>query len=84
MDPAEWDDKFVADLAPQCPRLHEANIVGVAGPATADQARLGRDKIEVVLITDPRVLAWPLALAFSCPADLVRGLTVYRYSVQPT
>ena len=40
MSPAERHREFVADLATECTRLRETQVVWVGRPATADQAGL--------------------------------------------
>ncbi len=53
---AQRDGELVADLAAKCPRLRDAQVMGIAGLAAADQARLAGDKPQMVLIADaPRL-----------------------------
>ena len=40
MAPTQWNGELIADLAPECQCLGKAQVVGVGGTATADQARL--------------------------------------------
>jgi hypothetical protein len=50
---AEWDRKFVADLAPERSRLGKFEVVRIARLAPADQARLRGDKPQMGLIPPP-------------------------------
>ena len=47
---AEWDRKFVADLASERSRLGKFEVVSIARPPPADQARLRGDKPQMGLI----------------------------------
>jgi len=40
MSPAQRDRELVADLAAERPVLHKAQMMGVTGPSSADQAAL--------------------------------------------
>ena len=53
MSPAERDRELVADLAPECTRLREAQMVWIGRPAAADQARLLGYRLDVVSVADP-------------------------------
>ena len=48
---AEWDRKFVADLASERSRLGKFEVVRIARLAPADQARLRGDKPQMGLIS---------------------------------
>ena len=47
---AECDDPLVADLSPQCAALRKAQMMGIGRCAAADEAWLGRDKSEMILV----------------------------------
>jgi hypothetical protein len=49
---AERDGELVADLAAQRPRLAEAQVMGVGGAATADEAWLLGDELDVGFVAD--------------------------------
>ncbi len=51
MAAAQRYDEFVADLAPECAVLREPQMMGIGGPAAANQARLFGHELEVVLVT---------------------------------
>ena len=53
MTAAERDGELVADLAAEGAALCEAQVVGVAGLAPADQARLLGDMPDVIAVADP-------------------------------
>jgi hypothetical protein len=40
VSPAQRDRELVADPAAECPVLHKAQMMGVTGPSSADQAAL--------------------------------------------
>lgn len=50
MQSTDRDRIFVADLAPNCARLGEANMVRLARRAATDYARLGGDEPAMFLI----------------------------------
>src|SRR5262245_58505640 len=50
VQPADRDGEAVADLPPHRPLLDKFEMVGIAGDATADETRLGRDKSQVVAV----------------------------------
>src|SRR5205814_1434633 len=50
MDAAERHCELVADLAPERARLHVAQMMGVGGPAAADEARLLGDVTQVLTV----------------------------------
>ena len=50
MSTAERDGEFVADFAPERAKLGKANVVGICGLPSADQAALRRDEFQVVLV----------------------------------
>jgi hypothetical protein len=52
MGAAERHGKFVADLTPQRAELSKAEVMGVGGLASADQAWLPRDELQVLLVSD--------------------------------
>ena len=41
MKPAEWDGKFVAHFAPECPLLSKPKVMGIRRRAPAGQTGLG-------------------------------------------
>ena len=47
MDPAERDDKFVADFAAECTWLHEAEVMGIRMFTSAHQASLLGDEAQM-------------------------------------
>ena len=53
MPAAQWDGELIADLAAKCTALREAQVVGIAGLAAADQARLMSDMPDVLAIPHP-------------------------------
>src|SRR6516165_6324433 len=53
VDTAKRDSEFVADLAAEGARLHETEMVRIAGQPTAHQTRQGRDEVEVFFVADP-------------------------------
>ncbi len=53
MPAAQWDGELIADLAAKCTALREAQVVGIAGLAAADQARLLSDMPDVLAIPHP-------------------------------
>ena len=52
---ANWDRKFVGDLERHATGLREAQMMGLSGPASADQTGLTGDERQVVAIADPFV-----------------------------
>jgi hypothetical protein len=50
MEPADWDDEFVAHAASEGPRLGKREVVRVRRHTTADKARLPQHESSVVLI----------------------------------
>src|ERR1700722_5385172 len=64
MQSTDRDRIFVTDLAPNCARLGEANMVRLARRAAADDARLSRDEFAVFLIAQ--------ADSFRCDATAAR------------
>ncbi|MGC1777874.1 MAG: hypothetical protein WBB34_07990, partial [Xanthobacteraceae bacterium] len=52
MSAAEWDRELVADLAAERPALGKAEMMGIAGLATAEKAGLLGDEANVVAIAD--------------------------------
>ena len=52
MSPAERHREFVADLATERTRLREAQMVWIARPATADQARLLNHMPDMIAVTN--------------------------------
>ena len=61
--PAQWHGEFIAHLARKRAVLCEAQMMGIRGPATANQARLFGHEPDVVLVTHPAWL-WMGQLAF--------------------
>ena len=53
MAATEWDRELIADLAAECTRLGKSEVVGVRGPAGADEARLLSDKAQVLPVAIP-------------------------------
>src|ERR1043165_9170653 len=51
MSPAERDGEFVADLATECTKLRESQMVGIARLPTADQARLLDHMPDMIAVT---------------------------------
>ena len=49
--PAQWDREFVADLEAETAGLREPQMVGIAGLASADEARLFGHEPQVGLVT---------------------------------
>jgi hypothetical protein len=47
MSPAKWDGVFVTDSAAERPELSKSQMVGIARPAAAYEARLHRYELEV-------------------------------------
>ena len=50
MPSTECDDPLVADLLSKCAALRKAQMMGIGRCAAADEARLGRDKSEMILV----------------------------------
>jgi hypothetical protein len=50
MGPAQRRDEFIADLAAQRTRLHEAQVMGIRWRSPTHQARLLRDEPQMLLI----------------------------------
>src|ERR1700690_2888278 len=57
MGTAEWDGELVADLAAERFWLSEADVVGVGGEGTTDQAWLRGDVAEMILVAKATRLA---------------------------
>jgi hypothetical protein len=53
MGAAKRHRELIADFAPQCSGLREAEMVGIARLAAADETWLGGDKVQVVLVSKP-------------------------------
>jgi hypothetical protein len=49
---AKRDGELITDLAAHRPRLGEPDVMGVARRRAAENARLGRDKFQVLLVAD--------------------------------
>ena len=62
---AQRDSELVADLAAKGARLHEAEMVGIAGLATTHQTRQRGNEIEVLLVANPPRLLWHRSSAIS-------------------
>ena len=52
MAPAQRDRELIADLAPECPALREAQVVGIRGLSAANQARLLGNEFDMVPVTN--------------------------------
>ena len=52
MSPAERHREFIADLATECTRLREAEMVWVGRPPAADQARLLNHMPDMIAVTN--------------------------------
>ena len=52
MPAAQGNRELVADLAAQGPQLGKANVMGIRGRASADQAWLGGYKSEMLLVAN--------------------------------
>ena len=50
MASTECDDPLVADLSSKCAALRKAQMMGIGRCAAADEARLGRDKSEMIFV----------------------------------
>ncbi len=50
---AQWNGELIADLAAERPALGEAQMMGIAGLAAANQARLLGHISDVITITNP-------------------------------
>ena len=50
MQPADRNGEAVAHFPPHRPLLREFDVVGIRGGASADQARLGGDKFQMLAI----------------------------------
>ena len=50
MASTECNDPLVADLSSKCAALREAQMMGIGRCAAADEARLGRDKSEMIFV----------------------------------
>ena len=57
MGSAQRYGEIIADLKSHCPRLSEAQMVGVSGASAADQTRLRGHKLKVGFIAEPTWLA---------------------------
>jgi hypothetical protein len=53
MGAAQRNGVFVADLAAHGPRLGKAQMIRIVGPPLAEQARLRRDKSEMIFVAPP-------------------------------
>ena len=80
MSPAQRDRELITGLAPECPVLREAQMVGIAGLTSADQAGLLRHKPHMIAIANAAWLGmaqdgfvdrrrWHLGLCF-LPASI--------------
>ena len=52
MSPAEWDNELVTDLAPKRRCLRKAEMMGIGGTATANQARLLGNGFDVLPVAN--------------------------------
>jgi hypothetical protein len=57
MGSAQRYREFIADLESHCPRLSEAQMVGVSGASGADQTRLRCNELEMAFVAMPAWLA---------------------------
>ena len=48
---AERNSEFIADLATECLALRKAEMMGICGPSTANQARMLGDRSDVIPVT---------------------------------
>ena len=71
MDAAKRDSELVADLAAKGARLHEPEMVGIAGLPTTHEARQRGDEIEVFFVANP---PHPLGHRASATNNCVRML----------
>jgi len=63
VDAAYRNGELVADLAAQCTRLGEAQMVGIGGRATAYHARLGGYEFAMIFVAQANSLGGDLAAA---------------------
>jgi hypothetical protein len=49
----QWDSELIADFASERTTLCEAEVVGVNGASAANQARVLRDKHDMIPVTNP-------------------------------
>lgn len=71
MGHAEWHRPFVADLKGHRTGLGEAQVMGLAGAASADEASLCRHHAQVVAVTNaPRPVDQSYDRSLSCPRFL--------------
>ena len=59
--PAQWDREFVADLEAETAGLRKAQMMGIAGLAPANEARLFGHEPQVGLVENTAFLIVPLA-----------------------
>jgi hypothetical protein len=76
VDTAKRDSEFVADLAAEGARLHETEMMRIAGLPTAHQTRQGRDEVEVFFVADPPRPLWYRESATSSARILCRVRSV--------
>ena len=55
---AQWNGVLITDLATECSALGKAEVVGIGGAATANQARVLRNSSHVIAVAYPARL-WP-------------------------
>ncbi len=77
MAPAQRYGELIADLAAERAVLREAQMMGIRGPAAANQTRLFGDEPDVVPVTKPArlgmgQLALVDAVGNGCPSGLCR------------
>ena len=53
MPPAYGDSEFITDLAPECPVLSKAQMMGIRRGSAAYEARLFRNILYVLAVTNP-------------------------------
>jgi hypothetical protein len=67
------DSELIADLAAEGARLHETEMVGIAGLPATHQTRQGGDEVEVLLVADPPRPLGHLATTTSISARILCG-----------
>jgi hypothetical protein len=81
MDTADWDCVFVADLAVKRARLSKADVVRFGGRATADDARLARHELTVLLVAQTNGLRRHAASSDDCRCRSGRLRTAEGFAV---
>ena len=71
MASTECDNPLVADLSSKCAALREAQMMGIGRCAAANEARLGRDESQMILVPNaPRLGMGKFALIDSLRCDM--------------